>query len=308
MKDIDQLAEKLNNYAKAERLAFIDFKVRFEGRILRSDLTEEFGISEPIATKEIADYKSETQDMNIRLDKHSKTHVINTETYKPLIKIRARDALEMHFEGFCRNKLRQYQSSNFKRACEIPSQLCTDSVATITRAIANGTNILCTYISANSRNHNQRKLSPLSVYFDGLNWVFRARDAHDNIFKSFHFGRVKEAKETSEESLLTTTDDPEWNMLIPIHLQLHPNLNEYQKAAFRIDFGMEADQEEKVFIERAVFAWSLFERWSVDTSITPIRLPTEANRYNFHLKNAALLQHVDCIKYLIKDLQINLAG
>lgn len=305
MLGIDELAEKLKNYSRAERLAYIDFKVQFEGKILRSDLTEEFGISDPIASKDIADYKSETNDTNIILDKHTKTHVINKDTYTPLIKIRAQDALDMHFEGFCRNKLKQFQSPIYKRACGIPSQLCTKSVAIITRAIASGTNILCTYISANSNNHKERTLSPTSVYFDGLNWVFRAKDHKDGIVKSFHFGRVGDAKETSTTSGLTSADDPEWNMLIPIHLQLHPNLNENEKLALRKDFGMEEAAEEKVFIEKAVFAWSLFERWSVDTSIKPVKLPKEANRYNFHLKNAEMLKHVECIKYLIHDLDID---
>lgn len=305
MLGIDELAEKLKNYARAERLAYIDFKVQFEGKILRSELTEEFGISEPIATKDIADYKAETHDKNIVLDKHTKTHVINKDTYTPLIKIRAQDALDMHFEGFCRNKLKQYQSPIYKRACGVPSQLSTETVAMVTRSIANGTQILCKYISANSKNHDYRTLSPTTVYFDGLNWVFRAKDDNGDIFKSFHFGRIEEVKETKNYSDLTSADDPEWNMLIPIHLQLHPSLDENKKAAIRMDFGL-GEVDEKVFIEKAVFAWSLFERWNVDTSINPIILSKQANRYNFHLKNAELLRHVDCIKYLIQDLNINM--
>ncbi|KGT35032.1 hypothetical protein HC02_11080 [Vibrio parahaemolyticus] len=56
MNTINSLSEheKVGSHAKAERLAFIDFKVRYEGVIYRGDIAREFGVSDTIASKDIA--------------------------------------------------------------------------------------------------------------------------------------------------------------------------------------------------------------------------------------------------------------
>lgn len=305
MHTIDSLAERVGSYAKAERLAFIDFKVRYEGLINRGDITDEFGISETIASKDIAEYKNRTDNKNIVLDRTLRSNVITAKSYTPLFNIKGNNALDMHFEGFCRNKLMEHDSPNYKRACKTTNTLDPENVARITRSIKNRKKIKCVYISGNSSNHKERILEPVSVYFDGLNWVFRAFD--NNIdptkakYKSFHFSRVEKVEETNKSNSASIEQDTEWNTIIPIHLELHPALSDNQKAGLRLDFGMAEGEDSKVIVEKAVFAWSLLERWNVDTNINPIILPTNCNRFNFHLKNAGTLQYIDCVRYLITD-------
>ncbi|WP_432455039.1 hypothetical protein ACRRS0_06165 [Agarivorans sp. QJM3NY_29] len=303
MYTINGLMEETGNQSRAVRLAFIDFKVRFSGKIFRTEIVDEFGVSEPLATKDLNEYKQLTQQNNI----HPKSHQIKLDTYSPLVDIDARKALEMHFEGFCRHKLNTNESPYYKRACDLKTDLDPGSVAVITRAITDNKQVVGEYISANSLNRNIRRLEPSTVFFDGLNWVFRAKDikedSNHSIFKSFHFSRFKSITSTNENSLSSVNDDSEWNTLIPIQLSLHPNLDDKGKEAIRIEFGM-GNNDDLVVVEKAVFAWSLLERWSVDSGTTPCNVPTEANRFNFYLKNADMLKHVNSVERMMHDYVI----
>ncbi|MEG3695603.1 WYL domain-containing protein [Vibrio coralliirubri] len=307
MYNINELKEKIGNQSRAERLAFIDFKVRFSGKILRSEIVEEFGISEPLATKDLSEYKQLTNDKNIV----PKTHQIRLDTYQPLVEIEARKALEMHFEGFCRHKLQQKESAIYKIACDLTAELDAESIAVITRAITDNKRVRGDYISANSDYRDERILEPSTVFFDGLNWVFRAKDIKDNstesIFKSFHFSRFERIEPTEDTSESTVNDDNEWNTLIPIQLGLHPDLDEKGKQAIRIEFGM-GDTDTLVVVEKSVFAWSLLERWSVDSGTVPSEIPPEASRFKFYLKNADMLQHVNSVKRMMHEYTIKTEG
>lgn len=316
MHTISSLAEKVKSQAKAERLAFIDFKIRYEGKISRSEITTEFGISDTIASKDVAEYKKITaikdencdiidDDSNLILDRGLRTNIINRDKYKPLININASNALDMLYEGFCRNKLREHEAINYKRACKTINCLNPENVSRITRSIESKKKIKCTYISGSSDNHKERLLDPVGVYFDGLNWVFRAYDNNpiqeNSIYKSFHFSRVESVEETEDDCVATIENDSAWNTIIPIHLELHPTLDENAKAGLRLDFGLEKNKNDIVKIEKAVFAWSLLERWNVDTNITPIQ--KEIRRFNFHLKNADTLKYIPCVSKIITDIK-----
>lgn len=304
MYTINSLSEQLSSATRAERIAFIDFKVKYEGQIIRTDITDEFGISEAIASKDINEYKVITNDLNLIFNKGARTNLINTETYQPLIKINAKTALEMLFEGFCRNKIRETNSHLYMRGCNDTVELPEDTVSIITRAIHQKHKVKCTYISGNSSNHDERELEPTSVYFDGLNWVFRAYDVNldpeKSRFKSFHFSRVKEVASTNIPSKNTVNNDSEWNTILPIQLVLHPELKEKDKIALRLDFGIPENSDELVITEKIVLAWSLLDRWKVDTNITPIPYPC----FNFHLKNADVLKYIDSVKFKITDLEV----
>ncbi|MCG9655164.1 WYL domain-containing protein [Vibrio vulnificus] len=301
MNTINSLSEcdNVGSHAKAERLAFIDFKVRYEGAINRGDIAREFGVSDTIASKDISLYKEITNGQNLL---PTRTNTINVEGYSPLIDIKAHNALDMIFEGFCRNKLNDVHPSNYKRAC-YTADLPQENVSIITRAIHRKKRVLCSYVSANSDKRKLRKLEPVGAYYDGLNWIFRALDLSDEnktIYKSFHFSRVIEVVETTENALASVESDAKWNSIIPMQLQLHPTLSEIQKEGYRKDFGMEEGQNEMLLTPTLVESWSIIERWGIDTNITPLPI----RRFPFHLKNAEMLQTIDGFNFIVTDLRL----
>ena len=301
MNTINSLSDhdKVGSHAKAERLAFIDFKVRYEGVINRSDIAREFGVSETIASKDISLYKEVTNGKNLQ---PTRTNTINVEEYSPLVNIKAHNALDMIFEGFCRNKLDDTPPKNYKRAC-YTADLSQENVSIVTRAIHRKKRVLCSYVSANSDKRKLRKLEPVGAYYDGLNWIFRALDLSDDnrkIYKSFHFSRIIEVAETSEDAVASVENDAKWNSIIPMQLQLHPTLTEIQKEGYRKDFGMDEGQNEMILTPTLVESWSIIERWGIDTNITPLPI----GRFPFHLKNAEMLQTIDGFNFIVTDLRL----
>ncbi|EOX3829319.1 WYL domain-containing protein [Vibrio parahaemolyticus] len=302
MYTINKLAEHkhVKSHAKAERLAFIDFKVRFEGSINRSDISKEFGVSETISSKDISLYRKLTGGTNLV---PNRTNIIQLDTYKPLIDIKAHNALDMLFEGFCRNRLEEQQSENYMRACH-PCDLNPDQVSTVTRAIYQKTRISIRYVSANSNKRTERILEPIGAYYDGLNWVFRAldisSDSEKQIYKSFHFSRIIGVAPLDKKSTASIIKDTKWNAIVPMQLELHPELSELEKEAYRKDFGMGESENELIVANSLVISWSLIERWHIDTNIKPLPI----NRFIFHLKNAQTLRSIDGFNFLITDYDL----
>ncbi|HCE2651179.1 TPA: WYL domain-containing protein [Vibrio parahaemolyticus] len=291
--------ERVGSHAKAERLAFIDFKVRYEGVIYRGDIAREFGVSDTIASKDITLYKEVTDGKNLL---PTRANTIDVDRYSPLVEIKAHNALDMIFEGFCRNKLNENHPRNYKRAC-YTADLSQENVSIITRAIHRKKRVLCSYVSANSDKRKLRKLEPVGAYYDGLNWIFRALDLSDEtkiIYKSFHFSRIIEVVETTEDAHASVENDAKWNSIIPMQLQLHPYLTEIQKEGYRKDFGMEEGQDEIVLTPTLVESWSIIERWGIDTNITPLPI----SRFPFHLKNAEMLQSIDGFNFIVTDFHL----
>ncbi|EQD64572.1 transcriptional regulator, partial [mine drainage metagenome] len=72
--DADAVVPKRMTWGLERRLQFIDFRLRWEGRINRTDLTDHFGLSTPQVSLDIAKY-IELAPTNLTYDRSSKTYV-----------------------------------------------------------------------------------------------------------------------------------------------------------------------------------------------------------------------------------------
>ncbi|MBN3563184.1 WYL domain-containing protein [Aliamphritea spongicola] len=289
---------ELQNIAgnKAERLAYVDFKVHFTGSIKRSDLNVAFGLADASASRLLSDY-AELRPQNLYRDPSRKVNAI-TESFQPLIDIDPVIALGMLSHGFNKNKLIDSPVLPYARIGALANVLEREDVAKITRAMFNSSAIECHYISSNSNNHQKREILPLSLLFDGRYWIFRGYqrcEQRPNKFKNFNFSRTTlvselevENKQLPHESL---TADSAWNEKIPLVLALHPQLSEDQKKSVRKDFGMSIDSEELILTERAALLWILKRRWFIDTA--DVIASGGHEYYNFYLKNREM-----CIPYV----------
>jgi hypothetical protein len=273
MISFEELIERKGNLA--DRLAFIDFKLRYTGIIKRSDIGEMFNIGNAAATKAIAEY-SDLRPNNLQYNTKTKLNTIIIKTYAPLLNIDAATALGMLANGFNKNKLYSEAKTiiTFDQIGKIPNQLDVECIAKVARALDGGYAIECeSYRSENSDNRGSRILLPLAFMYDGTNWMFRAyeRDCQHKIyFKTFHFSRFKKITEHFDKAEFTrkkeeTLDnDLSWKTLIPLELELHPTLTDDAKARVRTDFGME-DQTDRITIPtRHAFMWILKKKWFID--------------------------------------------
>lgn len=277
----------------AERIAFIDFKLRFTGLIKRSDLYDEYGLSDTSATRLISLY-SELRPKNLSYNRVKKVNVIEADSYTPLIELDMDISLGMLAHGFNKNKLTDNPIVPYTKIGAITNLVNLDDVAKITRALSNKQAIACTYISGNSEKRDSRVLIPLAILSDGKNWIFRAYDRSESKnekFKNFNFSRVANItdvpiEELEQKNYEAISQDSKWNLTLPVSLELHPTLSDYMREVIRTDYGMQPDQNELVIMEKAAFLWILTKQWNIDTN----KSNNNKSFYKFTLKNLAMLE------------------
>ena len=139
-----------NEDKNADRMAYIDFKIRFTGFINRSDLTSMFGLASAAASNMMTKYLELRPD-NMEYDRKLRANTI-TDKYKPLLSIDADTALGMLANGFNKNKLIDNPIVPYARIGQIDNPLVDniDDVAKITRAMARGYAISTKYDSKSS--------------------------------------------------------------------------------------------------------------------------------------------------------------
>jgi len=280
------------------RLAYIDFKLLFTGRVTRADLKEAFGIAEAAASRVLSEYSKRRPN-----NKTQKTNAIVRSSFSPLTNIDGELALGMLANGFNSNKIFGVTELAYEKIGKIPNQLNTNEVAMITRAISGKHAISCNYYSENSSNHQMRTLVPLAVMHDGTSWMFRAYDrseSKENKFKNFHFARVRnvteehDSKEFKQHAYEAISQDQLWNLRLPLILKLHPSLSEVEKTKVRIDFGIASDKDEICITERAAFRWILEKKWYVDARTAEEKSNNQQNRfYKFELNNLDMIKMME---------------
>lgn len=281
-----------------ERLAYVDFKLRFTGHISRLDLKETFGIAEAAASRVLTEY-GELKANN----KTQKANTIIRDSFSPLLSIDGETALGMLANGFNKNKLTNNTVVPYEKIGAIPHQLDVAEVAMITRAIEGGYAIKCNYFSQNSDKYGERVLLPLAIMYDGTHWMYRAFDRSEegsNRFKNFHFARtcnVKEEFQAKEYKRLGTEElqsDKAWNLRVPLVLKLHESLDHKKKSEIQRDFGMHAEDEELLISERQAFLWILEKKWFIDNR-SPEKREFEKEQkikrfYKFELTNSDMIR------------------
>lgn len=252
----------------AERMAYIDFKLRFTGIINRSDLNEMFGLAEAAASKMLSRY-SELCPNNMSYNRKLRANAINKETFVPLIDIDAETALGMLANGFNKNKLIDRPMLPYSRIGKIANQLDVESVAKITRAMACGYAIGTCYLSENSNDHDERTILPLALLFDGKTWIFRAfckKNTEQGIFKNFNFSRATAVIEKTDDLRKPQEElsqDKMWNTQVPLLLVPHRDRNETEVDTIKADFGFN-DENKLIITERAALIWMLTRQWFID--------------------------------------------
>ncbi|NOH73341.1 transcriptional regulator [Vibrio pectenicida] len=292
--------EHTNN---ADRLAYIDFMLRFTGIVKRSDIGGMFNLSDAAASKVLADY-SRVWGSNIEYNRSLRANAIVRNNYNPVIELDAETSLGMLAHGFNKNKLHQVAKTTipFEKIGRVSNELSVEFIASITRAINGKYAISCEYLSENSNNHSRRIIIPLAIMHDGVNWMFRGyhRDGNNKVFfKNFHFSRaldVVEHFEGREYKALpheTLESDKEWNLVLPLQLRIHPDRDESQKRRIRIDFGIPDNKDTLTTSVRCAFLWIMEREWFIDSKNDEENSDTKRSKFfQFELLNAEMLKLV----------------
>jgi hypothetical protein len=231
-------------WSQDRRLEFIDFRLQWDGRLNRSDLTDFFGISVPQASLDIAKY-TELASTNLSYDRSSRVYIASVD-FKPLYPSsdsgRYLNDLLSQASG-----LGSGQSSFVTWAPPVATvphpgrTIRIDVLVALLRAIRERHAIRVLYQSMTRPQPTLRTISPHALAHDGFRWHARAYCHTRSQFLDFVVARMLEI-DGFEPAAASPDDDLKWHTIVPLVLIPHPELSKSHRLAIELDFGMKDGQ------------------------------------------------------------------
>lgn len=237
------------------RLEFIEFRLFWEGRINRSDITHFFGVSVPQASKDLSQYQ-ELAPGNMDYDRSEKRYFASTH-FKPrflkpdpdryLAQLRSvADHLAPAEETWL-SALPELDSMPIPHRRVDPAVL-----RAILTAIREKRSIEIHYQSMNPDRPDRvwRWIAPHAFATDGFRWHMRAFCHIDRRFKDFLLSRCFDSRGDATAAA-QSTDDVDWHTFVEVKLTPNPCLSVSQQEAIATDFGMK-DREATISVRKSL--------------------------------------------------------
>lgn len=233
-------------WSQERRLEFIEYRLRWNGRLNRADLIQFFGISRPQASLDIAKY-SELAPTNLEYDSTSKGYR-PTHTFEPLFASSEPTRYLEHVLQKAEGQISDGQSylAWAPPAATVPSPIRVvpaSTLAALVQAIHQGIAINITYQSLTSPQPTHRVVSPHALAHDGFRWHVRAYCHNRKEFRDFVLARIV-ATGVFENPLASASEDAAWTTMVALRLAPHPKLPVGHRRAIELDYGMEGGEVE----------------------------------------------------------------
>lgn len=243
----DTPAPKANaRWGQERRLAFIDFRLRWEGRINRSDLTEFFGISVPQASLDIARY-TELAPENLVYDRSSRVYQATAEFHPVHAATQPQRYLNELLASATGVLEREDSFIGWQPPIDSVPQpgrgVAADMLSTLLKAIRETSGLRIVYQSMSRLEPSTRVISPHAFGHDGFRWHVRAFCHSREKFLDFVLGRILEVQ-GAEPVGHTASEDAEWNNVLPLVIAPNPELSAGKRRAIELDYGMTNGQVE----------------------------------------------------------------
>ncbi len=227
-------------WSQERRLQFIDFRLHWEGRINRRDVTDFFKISVPQASADIARYAELAPD-NLRYDTSSRMYVA-TPRFVPQFESSGPRQYLSQLVALERNILARDQVFLSFRppmaTVPLPSRTIDSKILSLMlRAIAERAKIQICYQSIARDEEQVRCISPHSFGHDGIRWHVRGYCHLREGFRDFVFGRILSAEQLTA-SEIDSAKDREWHTNVSLVLAPDERLTPDQRRGVEVDYGM----------------------------------------------------------------------
>lgn len=247
-------------WGQERRLEFIDYRLRWDGQINRSNLTDFFGISVPQASLDLSEYTQLAPD-NLEYDMRARVYRA-TQLFQPIY---ATSSLERYLNDLLNIAVQSdVQYGNFlgwrSPVAAVPRllrRLDTDVVSQILRAIRESEAVQVIYQSMNDPEGSERILTPHSLVHDGYRWHTRAWCHKRGEFRDFLLSRIVEAQNAGPDEERASFDTA-WNTCIKVILTAHPGLRPAQRRLIETDYAM-VDGEIHLDCRQALLHYLLFQ-------------------------------------------------
>lgn len=231
-------------WSQERRLEFIEYRLRWNGRLNRADLIDFFEISRPQASLDISKYTELAPD-NLEYDSSSKGYR-PTQSFHPLFP-------STDPSSYLQQVLQQAHGTPGVRpaylawtppAAVVPSParaVPAATLAALVQAIHQGVAINITYQSLSRPEPTKRTVSPHALAHDGFRWHIRAYCHSREQFRDFVLARILSIG-SFEEAQANRDADIDWTTLIAMRLAPHPKLPLAHRRAVELDYGMEGGE------------------------------------------------------------------
>ncbi len=227
-------------WGQERRLEFIDFRLRWDRTINRSELVRFFNISKQQASADLALY-DRIAPRNIEYDKRLKTYKISAQ-YKP------------HFSAYdAQNYLKELEALSSGVLASTgsfigwvpPNDVVRYPVRPVTAerflpvlwAIRDKCELQVTYQSMRRPKPTARWIAPHALGFDGHRWHARAWCSESAEFRDFVLSRIQGVHLT-REATISSESDFAWHAFIDVIVKARAGLTDGQRRAIEADFGM----------------------------------------------------------------------
>ena len=247
-------------WGQERRLEFIDYRLRWDGQINRSSLTDFFGISVPQASLDITEY-GKLAENNLEYDTRARVYRA-TDTFKAVFRS---TSVERYLDDLLRVAVQpEIPYGNFlgwqSPVAAVPKlgrRLNADVVGEILRAIREKGYVEVFYQSMTDPEGGERRLSPHALVHDGNRWHVRAYCHKRQAFRDFSLTRIKHCKYGGQDQE-RADEDYAWNTIVDVVLVPHPGLSSAQRQLIEADFLMEQG-EMHIECRRALLLYLLFQ-------------------------------------------------
>lgn len=257
------------SWSVEQRLEFIEFRLFWYGGVNRADISGEFGVSVPQASKDLSRYQKICPG-NVRYDASEKRY-ITTDQFQPRFISLDPDAF---LRGLVDGKAGSTGSVTAE-VCPVPRRkVDPHTLREIVAAVRAGGSVELHYqsMSASKPDLEWRWVSPHAFGSDGMRWHVRAFCHQDRKFKDFLLSRCADARGSSS-SHASPHEDRHWSDFFEVELEPNPRLSESQQAAVAKDFCMQQGCA-RVSVRRAML-YHFFRRMRLD-AVDQLDEPQEA--------------------------------
>lgn len=255
-------------WSTRQRLAYIEAKAYYTGRVSRSDVASTFAMSDPAATKDLKLYNDHAPN-NLVYKQSEFGFVLNNDFEACFSDLHPAKILPLiadnHPSAWLATEgkpLFGLNTATLALPTRLPSQ---EIVAQVTRAIAQRKKLSVMYASLNDPQKNQhRNIEPHTLVNTGSRWHVRAYHEDSFDFRDFVLSRILEASLIDKDAESSAAYDEDWTETLNLELAPHPKLAPNQQLNLLIDY-CENGQIIQLNVRRALIGYAL-RALSVDTT------------------------------------------
>lgn len=270
--------DERRTWTQLRRFEFLEWKMFWEDRVIRSDLEGAFGISTPQASVDLRHYRDIAAD---NMEATARGYRPSA-TFRPRFLVASADRLLLQLRAFLSGVIPEIWFKEIPPVEVIPDvarSVAPEHLRRLLMAIRERQALDVRYHALSGG--RTRAIAPHALAFDGHRWHVRAYCCEKEDFRDFVLSRIDQIGEF-RPATFDPADDVEWQTKVTLCLRPHRDLRPEESHAIALDYGMKDGKRELEL--RASLAFYFIRRMNLDLKVTdtltPQRLQIELENFD----------------------------